>query len=618
MLAARRHRMRGPRRGHADVLDGVDAGRFPQGGRRGPVDRQRRPRVPRAVDVARRRDRGAIPLDGRGRRRTARSGPAPATRAQVLKIGKDGKVSTFFDATELEVHALAPAPNGGLYVGDIARRQDLPGEPPTARRRPSSIPKTSTSGRSPLDRAGNLFAAPATRASSTRSRPTARARASTRRAPTNVVSLAFSTSWRSDRRHRIARARVPNRRHRQGVRAPRFAVQGNPRAPAGRRRDDLCRRGERLDIGDRRSFDRSPPAPIPARAPVPTVSTEITAIAVVDAGASQATTPVDLRSVEAEQPRGDLSHPARTACGTRTGRPARIRRTICWSSRRQPARRHRHRRQDLPRQRRSRARHAPRARDRAAGHGPPSRAVRPHRRRHQQSRESSSRSPRARRPSGHYESDVRDAGTVASWGVIRWRATARRRSSRAPDAYGQYGESPTRRGARGRSPTRARTASRLASPNARYLQWRAVLSRRAVRRPGPDVGDGRLSAAQSPARGHARSPCIRPGRSSSVRSPPANWRSRASRRTRRTAARPRRRSPARAALLRCRRALGRRIYQKGLQTIRLEGGGRQRRPAAVRRLTAAKARRRGSRSNEASGTRSSCGTRRRCPTARMS
>jgi hypothetical protein len=36
---------------------------------------------------------------------------------QVLKISKDGKLSTFFDASELEVHALAPAPNGGLYVG---------------------------------------------------------------------------------------------------------------------------------------------------------------------------------------------------------------------------------------------------------------------------------------------------------------------------------------------------------------------------------------------------------------------------------------------------------------------------------------------------------------------
>ena len=36
---------------------------------------------------------------------------------QVFKVGKDGKLSTFFDASELEVHALAAGPHGSLYVG---------------------------------------------------------------------------------------------------------------------------------------------------------------------------------------------------------------------------------------------------------------------------------------------------------------------------------------------------------------------------------------------------------------------------------------------------------------------------------------------------------------------
>ena len=36
---------------------------------------------------------------------------------KLLRIGKDGKPSTFFDAGELEVHAVAAAPGGGLYVG---------------------------------------------------------------------------------------------------------------------------------------------------------------------------------------------------------------------------------------------------------------------------------------------------------------------------------------------------------------------------------------------------------------------------------------------------------------------------------------------------------------------
>ena len=35
---------------------------------------------------------------------------------KVLKITRDGKVTTFFDAPELEVHAIAAAPHGGLYV----------------------------------------------------------------------------------------------------------------------------------------------------------------------------------------------------------------------------------------------------------------------------------------------------------------------------------------------------------------------------------------------------------------------------------------------------------------------------------------------------------------------
>jgi hypothetical protein len=36
---------------------------------------------------------------------------------KVYRIGPDGKGALFFDAAELEVHAMAPAPNGGLYVG---------------------------------------------------------------------------------------------------------------------------------------------------------------------------------------------------------------------------------------------------------------------------------------------------------------------------------------------------------------------------------------------------------------------------------------------------------------------------------------------------------------------
>ena len=82
----------------------------------------------------------------------------------------------------------------------------------------------------------------------------------------------------------------------------------------------------------------------------------------------------------------------------------------------------------------------------------------------------------ARGRRGTYESDVRDAGTVASWGVIRWRAT--RRAGRG-DVFTRTRQ---HRHA-GRNVERmveglheSPTASRSSSPNARYLQWRAVLA----------------------------------------------------------------------------------------------------------------------------------------------
>jgi len=36
---------------------------------------------------------------------------------QVFRIAPDGKSSVFFDSEELEVHAIALAPGGGIYVG---------------------------------------------------------------------------------------------------------------------------------------------------------------------------------------------------------------------------------------------------------------------------------------------------------------------------------------------------------------------------------------------------------------------------------------------------------------------------------------------------------------------
>jgi hypothetical protein len=79
---------------------------------------------------------------------------------------------------------------------------------------------------------------------------------------------------------------------------------------------------------------------------------------------------------------------------------------------------------------------------------------------------------------GTYESDVRDARTVATWGALSWRAATppgtrvelftRSGNTRTPDdAWSEWS-----------GPYTEPSGSPIASPKARYLQWRAVLTGR--------------------------------------------------------------------------------------------------------------------------------------------
>jgi hypothetical protein len=79
-------------------------------------------------------------------------------------------------------------------------------------------------------------------------------------------------------------------------------------------------------------------------------------------------------------------------------------------------------------------------------------------------------------PTGTYVSDVRDTSTVATWGTIRWQATmppgtaialhTRSGNTRTPDATWSPWSGPYT----------AALGSRIDSPKARYLQWKAVLT----------------------------------------------------------------------------------------------------------------------------------------------
>ena len=153
------------------------------------------------------------------------------------------------------MHALAPAPDGGLYVGTSPDgkiyKVDRNGAATTF-----FDPDDKYIWALAVDARATSTPAPARRASSTRSRRTARARRSTRR------------RRRTPRRSRSTRAGnllvgtespgrvLRDRSRRQGVRAARLAVPGDPRA-AVRRQGHAVRRGA----------ERPPPAAAPRRRP---------------------------------------------------------------------------------------------------------------------------------------------------------------------------------------------------------------------------------------------------------------------------------------------------------------------------------------------------------------
>jgi hypothetical protein len=83
---------------------------------------------------------------------------------------------------------------------------------------------------------------------------------------------------------------------------------------------------------------------------------------------------------------------------------------------------------------------------------------------------------------GNYESDIRDAGTVASWGAIRWRASGRPSQVQITTRSGNTA-TPDETWSAWSAPYGNADGEQIASPNARYLQWRAVLSTEGVESP---------------------------------------------------------------------------------------------------------------------------------------
>jgi hypothetical protein len=389
---------------------------------------------------------------------------------QVLKIAKDGKQSIVFDAAELEVHAIAPAPNGGLYVGTS----------PDGKIYEVAANGTSKTFFDPedkyiwalaVDRTGTVFAATGDKGMIYKITPDGQGTRFYKTNAGNVVSLAFTKAGEL-----IAGTESPGRVFRIDPSARAFVLLDSPfrEIHAVRLADDGTLYAVAVNGaqgGDSRATD-PPVIQEPARAPVPSVSTEITTISVIDT------------SVGGAVPQG--------SAGRRQGKGAiyRIKPDGLWDTLWDSG-------DDAPYDLVIEPSGSLLVGTGTEGKifrisGEPARATLLARASAKQVtallREPSGRivgttsnpgkvfalSPAPARR-GAYDSDVRDARNVASWGAIRWRASnndgqievfTRSGNTATPDdTWSPWSKAYTNA-----------NGEQIASPNARYLQWRAVLT----------------------------------------------------------------------------------------------------------------------------------------------
>ncbi len=393
---------------------------------------------------------------------------------KVFRIDAGGRAAVLFDAAELEVHAVAVAPDGTLYAATS----------PDGR-----IYKLDSNGQAtpffdPEDKYiwallatpdGSVYAATGEKAGIYRITASGQGTLVYRAKASHVLSLALDTKGRvlagTDSPGQVLRLEEPGRafvlldsRYRE-IRALRLAPDGTLYAAAV----------SGPSPAEERPPER-PPVEAPRPTPVPTVSTEITAIAIGDVGVAAGGQPPPGRREERRLSRGavyrvapdglwdivwessgdlpyDVSFDAEGALLIGTGPKGKLYRLVGDPPRsilvgRAPAQQVT---KFLP--------------DGRGGNyyatANPGKLF---------------RLTRERATRGTYESEVRDAETVATWGTIRWRAatppgTAVRLFTRSgntaiPDetwspwsaAYTNPEGEPIR------------------SPKARYLQWRAELT----------------------------------------------------------------------------------------------------------------------------------------------
>ena len=398
---------------------------------------------------------------------------------QVLKIGKDGTLTTFFDAAELEVHAIAPAPGGGLYVGTSPDGK-IYQVAPDGTSKTFFDPEDKYIWALATDKAGNLFAATGDKGVIYKITPAGQGTRFYRTNAGNVVTLAFAPSGEL-----IAGTESPGRIFKIDPGGKAFVLLDSPyrEIHAVRIAEDgtiYAAAVNGMQGGETRATDQPPRES--ARPPVPSVSTEITAVSVVESAGTGG---------------GNASPPAPRQPRRNRGAIYRVKTDGLWDTIWDSG-------DDSPYDVVIEPAGSLLVGTGTEGKlfrisGDPARATLLARASAKQVtallREPSGRiigttsnpgkifalsSSPARR--GTYDSDVRDAGNVATWGVIRWRAAA---NGGQVEVFTRSGNTatPDETWSPWSKPYTNANGEQITSPNARYLQWRAVLAASAAQGP---------------------------------------------------------------------------------------------------------------------------------------
>lgn len=392
---------------------------------------------------------------------------------KVFRIAPGGEGSLFFDAAELDVHAVAPAPGGGLYAatspdGRVYKIDDK------GQASPFFDPEDKYIWALAIGPDGHLYVGTGERGTIHRVAPDGKGTVFYRTKATNVVSLAFDPAG-----NLLAATEAPGRVFRIDPAGKGFVLLDSPyrEVRSLRLRKDgsifaAAVAGSEPSAGAGGETTITPPQA--KSAPVPTVTTEVTSITILDVGAAETDKPAP--RVTPRVAKGAVYRIAPDGVWD-----------IVWESQEDTP-------YDVAFEDTNAVLIATGSKGkvyRVAGDPPQvslvARAVGQQVTRFLQTSRGETwyatsnpgkilRFSAARAETGWFESEVRDATTVSSWGTISWRASVpagarvelRTRSGNSAnpddtwspwsDPYGEAG------------------GEQIRSPKARYLQWKATLS----------------------------------------------------------------------------------------------------------------------------------------------